>query len=1133
MKNNKQVFAHIIIHQHWDPAWIARRKDTQPQLIALFDDLLKKMIKHPSFKFVLDGQTHIVEDFIQQLPQREKENKIRMIRKFSKERRLMIGPFYSQVDWNLASGELLVRNALIGHREAELLGGIMKAGWVIDVFGYPEATVKILRGFNIPNVFLSRGVGIEPEKVRDAYKWMASDGSSVICFHLIESYRNLMNLSETPEIAQQRILGKVDLLLQYSSTGKHVLLFDGYENQPKADDIVPIIEKIGKSVIGYNLLITTPEDYSNSVERENPRLSVIKGNLNSGKYIASLQGVFSNRVYLKKKQGECQQIIERWLEPFSTFNYCLGGGYHKEQINELWKTLLRISCHDEICGCSIDDVHKDAEIKYDEILKKANLYLESILSSLSNNVELSCNGKENGFILFNASQYNQKGIIKTVIEVPESLDSFYISGLNGEIIPYQVSKKEGNKWEVYLWAENVSPLGFTPYWFVSAEKEASFRGASAKRNLDKTGTLQRTISNTLKINKENKSIENSFVRVVINTDGSFNITDKVSKKTYRNLNYFKDEGDRGDLYTASCIKDNVVRSLRKKATIKLVKEGPLVACFKVELNLLLPDELKVNRRERSKKLKRYKIICYIELKADSPRVDIKTIIFNVIKDHRLRVCFPTGLKADYFYVEKQFDVEKSPIEIDKSGYSKKLPPLKGIVSPAWDTVAGDCYAHQSFIDISDGEKGLSLISKHLPEFFVAKKNKTIELTLLRGVGWLGLDDLPVRKGRAGWLVRVPDAQCLGIHTFEYALFPHKYDWLRGNVHKEVEKFVFDLKAVNFQHSFANEKNLKKSYCKQPQSVKEKNNSVFCSTFGFINIQPFQNSCLILTAIKLSEDGKGIIIRLYNPTLKKVIGKIEFNYPRYFNKQKCLHCLKGVRFKSAFYTNLNEEVEKEIKLASDKKVPIIAEPKKIITVKVEIGWSKGLKEDTFTLTSIKSGGKISWQEKVKNKFWLINLPLKEKEEKVQLITPQLIDKKRLNSEKKRVEEATLEFNKEKKILKEIEKKYSGSIIVSEKMKIEKQRMKVFRLTEKLQDAKYSYLLSLKKYYEELRKNNQIRKIRDEYLENVLGEEELNKKIRLIQNKIDLMARDLIKPRAERQRQEFIIEYYQEILKNKKV
>jgi alpha-mannosidase len=58
------------------------------------------------------------------------------------------------------------------------------------------------------------------------------------------------------------------------------------------------------------------------------------------------------------------------------------------------------------------------------------------------------------------------------------------------------------------------------------------------------------------------------------------------------------------------------------------------------------------------------------------------------------------------------------------------------------------------------------------EFIPGNDQTVIALTLLRCVGWLSRDDLHCRQGHAGPGVPTPDAQCMGRHTFRYALTPY-------------------------------------------------------------------------------------------------------------------------------------------------------------------------------------------------------------------------------------------------------------------------------------------------------------------------------------------------------------------------
>jgi alpha-mannosidase len=68
-----------------------------------------------------------------------------------------------------------------------------------------------------------------------------------------------------------------------------------------------------------------------------------------------------------------------------------------------------------------------------------------------------------------------------------------------------------------------------------------------------------------------------------------------------------------------------------------------------------------------------------------------------------------------------------------------------------------------------------VIAAGLPEVAPRRepdRTATLQLTLLRCVGWLSRDDLPTRRHtNAGPTLATPEAQCPGPHEFRYALAP--------------------------------------------------------------------------------------------------------------------------------------------------------------------------------------------------------------------------------------------------------------------------------------------------------------------------------------------------------------------------
>jgi mannosylglycerate hydrolase len=166
-------------------------------------------------------------------------------------------------------------------------------------------------------------------------------------------------------------------------------------------------------------------------------------------------------------------------------------------------------------------------------------------------------------------------------------------------------------------------------------------------------------------------------------------------------------------------------------------------------------------------------------------VDICTTLENTAQDHRLRVHFPVPAAVDHAYTEAHFHVMRRPV-----------PPFpEGLDTTGWVEQPVPTVPQRGWADVSDGQTGLMLANRGLPEVeFISGNDATIiALTLLRSVGWLSRGDLACRQGHAGPALDTPEAQCLGSHTFEYALIPHQGDW-QGS-HLEAEAFRTPLRAM--------------------------------------------------------------------------------------------------------------------------------------------------------------------------------------------------------------------------------------------------------------------------------------------------------------------------------------------------
>ena len=135
---------HVIAHTHWDYEWYFSRQEARVQFAYHMDEVLEALKSHQLEYYMLDGQMAIVDDYLQTNPDKKD-----VIKKYNRAGRLLLGPWYTQIDEFTTSGESAVRNLQLGMNLANELGKSMKIGYLPDSFGQSQDMPKIYNGFGI------------------------------------------------------------------------------------------------------------------------------------------------------------------------------------------------------------------------------------------------------------------------------------------------------------------------------------------------------------------------------------------------------------------------------------------------------------------------------------------------------------------------------------------------------------------------------------------------------------------------------------------------------------------------------------------------------------------------------------------------------------------------------------------------------------------------------------------------------------------------------------------------------------------------------------------------------------------------------------------------------------------------
>lgn len=694
------------LHTHWDREWYRTFEEFRFRFIEVFDDIVKKLENEEFGQFYLDGQTILIDDLLEIYPDKKD-----LIEKLIAQKKIVIGPWYTLADEFLVSGESLIRNLLIGIKQAKKFGANDFIGYLPDAFGHCAGMTDILASFGIKNALLWRGAGDK----KSEFIWQSKSGQNIKVTHLLEGYfqdffthNNLEGIKNTLEKIKKNNIGDL------------ILLPIGADHLGACDNLPQKIAEFNKQ----NSDIIEVGSVFEYLALEKQILETTKGELRDNLKSFILPGTYSTRNYLKR-----ENTLTTWqLKKIETFlSICNFNGIEnskKELLDYAWKLLLQNHAHDSICGCSIDQVHTEMELRY----QKINQLLETMKQKTITKIE---DGKE--LYVFNTSGFDFEGNIK--IETTQKLeekDGFEL--LSKE--KYFPQKIVQNIHQIPV-CEDITNI-YT--YLARVENISALQGQKAIPQKDTD------------LNISSKSIENSLIKATIEADGTLTIEDKIKNITYKNMHKIEDIADVGDTYNFSpIIGDQALKTELIGCKIKF--HGKNRAILEIEYKINIP---KKSDQIRSKSNFLHKIKTQIILDAKSPILKFKTKFKNKSNDHLLQVKFElpnsivkTSSEDSIGLIERTFDPKYNLQNQKPAG---NFQELKTNTAPM-----------QRFV----WAQGTGILTKGIHEYEICEKD--LSITLLRAVGMLSRKKLHTRSNPAGPTLETKEAQCHRMLTCEYAI----------------------------------------------------------------------------------------------------------------------------------------------------------------------------------------------------------------------------------------------------------------------------------------------------------------------------------------------------------------------------
>ena len=672
---------------------------------------------------------------------------------------------------------------------------------------------------------------------------------------------------------------------------RDLLLGNGADHQPLQRDL-PLLSAACEALIpGATFRISTYEGYVDALRQRLGKLQTHRGELVGGKEACVVRGVNSTRIYLKQANEAAERALFvaetlaslAWLkslsdslprrhegtklDPCKAFvpsglrGYRAGshmptatstaglGAYPLQELRIAWRELLRNHPHDSLPGCSVDEVHRDMGQRFRTARQIAELVQRDALAALAGkSAELRpWDAPWESPTVVNILPWSRVGVVEVPLPVGER-----VAGIAAGALPVQLHGSgadrralvalevpgfgvrqlnlalrytgldvgaDGTTAKLPTLARSCrypDPRAVAPEREIGCREDARSPRQSIptrKHGLATAGIIPFSPAEAT----GPATIENGYYRVEAACNGTLTVTDIPTGRVWEGFHWFEDVADRGDEYSFCPVRGDVPWDSRKQeARVRVGARGPVVAELEISVEARLPRGLDGRRRSRTRSVVGCPIRTVVRLSAGVDRIEFKTTVVNRARDHRLRVLFPAPDSDRTVRAEGHFAVLHRPAQPVWDGRWRE-PPAK---------------THHTLGGVAAGR--LAVLTRGLPEYEAvhnAAGGVDLAVTLLRCVGWLSWSDLETRPGAEDPHLPTPDAQCLGTHTFEYAISLHGMEG--------------DVSLVRAMQDY------RVGLVLGPAGVELPDLKVVGEGFGF-------------STLKGAEDGRSIILRVYNP-----------------------------------------------------------------------------------------------------------------------------------------------------------------------------------------------------------------------------------------------------------------------------
>jgi alpha-mannosidase len=387
-------------HAHIDTAWLWPLRETIRKCARTFATAVTLMEDFPEYRFVSSAAQHLVW-----IEEHYPELFARIGERVRTGQFVPVGGMWVEADCNMASGEALVRQIVLGKRYfADRFGVDCREVWLPDAFGYTAAFPQIMAAAGV-DWFISQKLSWNDTNrfPHHTFWWEGIDGTRVRAhFPPADTYNGDMSLRELVRSAREA----------------HSIYPFGHGDGGGGPtrEMLEAARRANDLDGAPTVALEPPTAFFAAVEADPAPLPVWVGDL----YLEKHRGTFTSQAGIKRgnRKGEAAlQAAELWAAAAGTST---DPGVTAE-LEAAWRLLLTNQFHDILPGSSIRWVAEEAEAQLADVARRAHAVAGDALDAIASAVDTS--GLAEPAVVFNPSPFARREVITVndrsqAVEVP-------------------------------------------------------------------------------------------------------------------------------------------------------------------------------------------------------------------------------------------------------------------------------------------------------------------------------------------------------------------------------------------------------------------------------------------------------------------------------------------------------------------------------------------------------------------------------------------------------------------------------------------------------------------------------------------------------------------------------------------